>query len=55
MFVLIYTHKEKIMILKKIGMLELLLVILALLVVAFIFQKADSLATTILAIVERFK
>ena len=43
------------MILKKIGILELLLVILALLVVAFIFQKADSLAITILAIINLLK
>jgi hypothetical protein len=35
--------------------LEMLLVILALSVVAFIFQKADSLAITILAIINSFK
>jgi hypothetical protein len=35
--------------------LKMLLVILALFVVAFIFQKADSLATTILAIINLFK
>jgi len=35
--------------------LKMLLVILALSVVAFIFQKADSLAITILAIIKSFK